>query len=69
MYPEIDTSYYFTFFVIFIKLLKKFGSFCQLLQILCMQKKAIVSLTYDHLSHLFWVKLIYHPRCSSELPW
>ena len=69
MYPEIDTSYYFTFFVIFIKLLKKFGSFCQLLQILCMQKKAIVSLTYDHLSHLFLVKLIYHPRCSSELPW
>ena len=38
MHPEIDTSHYFTFFAIFIKLLEKFSSFCQLLQILCLSK-------------------------------
>ena len=57
---ENDTRYYFTFFGIFIKLLEKFITFCQLLQILCIHKKMIVSLTYDHLSYFKYTLITYY---------
>lgn len=68
---EIDTRYYFTFFAIFIKLLEKFNSFCQFLQILCLskdfseaEKETAASQTYDR---LFYYSLIFTTYLSSTL--